>query len=248
MRLVFCAFCWRSVAPVRGRLGRTKYFCNEHKAGSGTKNQHLRYKRRLLKEFQEKGISIDNNLDKSIYYAELSKSLPKLTISPTVALSNIQYKYLRLTDLKNAIINACSTYYPISYKKLSKIKNDDITDKFNLVNLITSSLLTSADEQKKPTFCVDLEVNKSSDLWVVNTMEMIARHEACMIVNEKKRRPGPRIGALKNFDLRNKIDKLLAAHSNDKKKVTQTFIAKKLGLTKQRVSILMNEPRYQKKV
>jgi hypothetical protein len=242
MNRIFCVFCWRAISSTGVRKGRTKYFCNHHKASEDNKLNHEQQKRWLISSLELNGVLLSSKLTKQEYYDTLSdKILSKLTVHPSITLDKFPYPSIGLLKQSTVIIDAVEWAYPITYKKLKHLKDEDPITKIDFAEKVISSLADKIELKRLPIRSIDLKIDKDAIVWIPLLIEMVARHEALMLVNEKKLRSGPPSGVLKDHDLRRELVRLVYYYRDKKLKPTQRELAKRLGKSKQRISVLMKE-------
>ena len=240
----FCALCWRPVALPGEGVGRTRFFCVTHKASIKTRNVHLHQKRRILSYLKNKGVCFKAPESGWMFYRQLSTALDKLSTDPEILIKKEMNFSTSLTDSINKFCSLISRFYPMSYKKINKVvklKNISRSDKDVFVNTVLVILEGKAFIRESDLPLAMIHIDKKPLVWLSNLLRVVARHEALEMVNEFDRKPGPVSSKYKNTELRERLRSRIADIEAKGLKVKQKQLAIELGLSEQRISVLMKE-------
>jgi hypothetical protein len=221
--------------------GRSLYFCAMHRAASNTRKFHLQQKRRILIYLEKRGFQFNKSLSKKIFYEQLSTALDTVSKDPESLIKEKVNLNSNLAGIFETLLYVTSRFYPITYKKLSRLKITSPTDKSVFVNSVIITLENSIIVRGLSLQVSMLEVNKEVSVWFTNLMRVIARHEAVGVVNEFDFQPGPVTSKFKKADLRKKLKVRVEQLNAEGHRVKQKQLAQEFNLSEQRISVLMKE-------
>jgi hypothetical protein len=231
--MVFCTLCWRTP--------NTKYFCKEHLGSGETRKLQQKHKRRTLAELKKRGIYIDNKLEKSKYYSRLYNSLYKMSYPPSFVLKKISYPLVGVESLARMILNITSLYYPLSFTRLKNIDFSMVKNKYEFSDSIVKALEPRSGNSNIKAYFINPTFNLDDEVWVPILIEMLARYEAFMNINEKEIRPGPPKKTNEDKEIRrNLADRIYELNANNTP-YTLKQLSIEFHLSMARISVLRKE-------
>ncbi|MBA6397670.1 hypothetical protein [Colwellia sp. BRX10-4] len=229
----FCVLCWRP--------RNTKYFCLEHLGSGKTRKLQQRHKRRLLSVLEEKVLCIIPTLEKPNYYSFLYECAYKLSVKPAVAIQGASYPSLGIRNQSKVIWGIASRYYPISYNKLNLLNIDLFMNKHELVGAIVQVLEDCDDVSSIKSSYTALSIDLDAQVWIPNVVELLARHESFMAVNEVSVKPGPRQRTNEDKKLREKLVARINTFNSKGQEYTLAQLGNEFNLSPARVCVLRKQ-------
>ncbi|CAM4329543.1 hypothetical protein [Vibrio agarivorans] len=240
----FCALCWK-------RTFSSDYYCKDHHS---TRNHaiHKQAKNQLFTAIKTL-CDDESTLEKYDYYQKgylkggrLAHNLYSWTASFA---PNIQIPIVSHTLSDNpfdktiaSTIQTVKKIYPITASKLAPtLENKTVSDlKVWIIKIIDT--LDSTEATVWAYKDVELWLKKSSEQELLSTLlNVLRRYEAFKTIQSATSTSGPTKGKNANVELRESIQRLAKQQREQTGKVNQSEIARKLDLSRQRISMLMKE-------
>ncbi|NOH31248.1 hypothetical protein [Vibrio mediterranei] len=244
--LPFCALCWR-------RIDGSLHYCRQHHPSRSSKNHKLA-KYKLMKAI-ERHSSVESIISQLKGYKEfkardrlLSKKLYTWTssFSPNPNRLIHIWKSIENSPLREqseAIVEALKSIYPVA---TAKFRFPEVGEELDELSDWVLKVLADFDESE--AYCW---LTKDDNVWLDNATDieimmtfanMVSRLEATLTIDALPvPKNGPDKGYGANQDLRSKLEQLVAQQKSSGTKINQSAIARELGLSRQRVNVLIKE-------
>lgn len=229
----FCCLCWREVDE------KSHYYCKYHlptnKQISQSKANYYR-DTRMIKNELDSGHHLWANglkLNPFVYESVLDKTIefrwPEKLKRPT------DYDWM---DIATEMITQANIYLPYTYKKINSLASQLPAMPLDFVKLVLKKLEPTTSQNELENLGWKRGVHKNDVSHVFRQLQaVLIRHEAYEILRHKSKPRGPKKGIDKQKDLslRVEIKKL------KKEGLNNSNIGKKLGKSRQRISVLAKE-------
>jgi hypothetical protein len=246
-QLPYCAFCWRRIEDSKG-------YCQIHHPNQ-SKRSFYKAKSALiaaLKYNNSKYLDEYRCLEqKDIRKPKLAKYAFKWTASfashPTLinsVLDSSEISDQNIQFLADKLLLFSKNEYPQTFKLLVEISFSNITSWQDFVLQIVKVLdpIESAYWEAKDV--IDWMSPDGSTPHIFVILMILQRHEAYQYINSLSRPRGPAKGVVlpsQKIELRKKISDLVQSQKDKGQKLNRAEIARKLNLSRQRISVLMKD-------
>ncbi len=247
--LPFCALCWRRV---EGSL----HYCRQHHPSGSSKN-HKFAKYKLMKAI-ERHSSVESIKSQLRGYKEfkardrlLAKKLYTWTssFSPNPNRLIHIWKSLENSSLRvksEAIVEAIQSIYPAA---TAKLRFPEVGEELDELSDWVLKVLADFDESEAYCWLTkddNVWLDDATDIEIMMTFaNMMSRLEAVLTIDALPvAKNGPAKGYGANQDLRSKLEQLVTQQMSSGTKINQSAIARELGLSRQRVNVLIKELRW----
>jgi hypothetical protein len=246
-QLPYCAFCWRRVEDSNG-------YCQVHHPNQSKSSFYkaksaliaaLKYNNsKYLEEYrwlEKKDIRKLSLAKYAFKWTASFASHPRL-ISRALVSSEISDQNIKV--LAGKLLLFSKDEYPQTFKLLVKIYFPDITSWQDFVLKIVNVLdpIESVYWEAKDVIDWMSPDGSAPNIFVI--LMILQRHEAYQYINSLPRPRGPVKGVVlpsQKIELRKKISDLVQSQKDKGQKLNRAEIARKLNLSRQRVSVLIKE-------
>ncbi|ELL0584023.1 hypothetical protein Q6U66_000642 [Vibrio vulnificus] len=244
--LPFCALCWRRVE------GSLNYCLKHHPSQSA--GEHKSAKHKLFKAIERHGAT-ENIKSQLRSYQEfkmrdrlLAKKMYMWTssFSPNPNRLVHIWKSLENSSLRvksEAIVEAIQSIYPAA---TAKLRFPEVGEELDELSDWILKVLADFDESEAYCWLTkddNVWLDDATDIEIMMTFaNMMSRLEAVLTIDALPvAKNGPVKGYGANQDLRSKLEQLVVQHRYSGKKINQSAIARELGLSRQRINVLIKE-------
>lgn len=238
-KLPICVLCYREVSP------KSKSYCSYHSIKKNYQHDKLKLLAYIKRENGDYLEEIRNYNNKGVRVSpeDLLNYLNTIPVKSHF-IDHQKLKELWRQDWQKYaeyMLNITQQYYPLTYAHINNIRINDFT------NWITFSqalkLRFDPENYMKPSNAEWL-LFENNEHDILYFLTVAARFNLYLKLKDFSPKRGPKKGTvMTNLPLRNNISKLLNHQKLNNKKFNFSEIAKKLGISRQRVSyIIKNDP------
>lgn len=234
----FCCLCWREVSYSSGR------YCSEHGANRSLIKRDMKRIKRAILEL-DPDLSVYMNKKKlSVNLMSLYSS--RISTAPTKINSRVDFKYFKYSwpynwrDLAKEILIFSSFEYKQAFFYLKDIDPINFSNWLDWLLEIRKKL--DEENSYKDRFREWLKFNDEFEDCLVLLL-VICRFDSYLVLNESNaNKPGPKKGEVRrNESLRKRILDLFHYQQKNYGKVNRAQIAREVGVTRQRVSVIIQQ-------